>query len=301
MASKNPAYSDYFFPLLRIIKTEKEWKRDELYRIIETEFNLSQEQMAEMLPGGQQQVYKNRIGWALTYLLKAGLISRAARGTYLITEQGKSLLNTGIRGLSLEDLNQIPQFVDFKTSKRVSILPTKSEEELSPDEMLGKAYLKVKLEIKQELLKRIMDNSPEFFEILVLDLVEKLGYGNKLIKSTIHTGKSGDQGIDGIIKGDFLGFDNIYIQAKRWNSSIGSQEIQKFIGAITKIGANKGIFITTSDFTQDAEDFIKGMNNVKIILIDGDQLTDLMYDRGIGVSTKQVYLRNIVDSDYFDN
>jgi len=300
MPVSNPAYTDYLFPILKTIGIKKQYKRDDIYEMIELEFRLSREQMDEMLPSGKQKVYKNRIGWALTYLLKAGLILREARGVYSITNEGKTLLKTGISNLSLDDLDKIPQFIEFKKGKVTPPIEQPNVKQ-TPDEMLEKAYLAVKNEVKEELLKKIAENSPEFFEFLVLDLVEKLGYGNKLTKSTIHTGKTGDEGIDGIIKGDFLGFDNIYIQAKRWSGTVGSQEIQKFIGAITKIGANKGIFITTSDFTQDAENYIKGMNNIKIILIDGNQLTDLMYDRGVGVSTRQTYFRNIVDSDYFEN
>ena len=258
-----------------------------------------------MLPSGQQTIVDNRIGWARTYLKKAGLITQPKRGLFQITERGQNVLRQNPEKIDLEFLTQFPEFQEFRAKRNKSDGEPETQEELTPIdpknpiERLEDAYQEVINDISQELLDMVKNVSPAFFEKLVIDLLVKMGYGGSRKDAGQAVGRSGDEGIDGIIKEDRLGLDTIYIQAKRWDSVVGRPEIMKFAGALQGQRAKKGIFITTSNFTKDALAYASNIDS-KIILIDGESLTQLMIEHNVGISTASVYEIKKIDSDYFE-
>jgi restriction system protein len=304
----NPTYNEYFLPILKSIveRQEIEIQRNTIYELMIKYFSLSDEEIRQTIPSGTQLLYQNRIGWALTYLTKAGLIIRIRKGVYKISSEGSRIVSSKKTVLTLDDLKTYKTFVEFisptnqlsyKTIENLSM----DQIELNPEELLEKTFEKNKEIIKKEIISRILEKPPIFFEKLVLDVLKKLNYGNQYIPTITHTGKSGDQGIDGIIKSNFLGFDSIYVQAKRWTNTITSSGVQSFIGALTKFGATKGVFITTSDYTRDAVEYCEGINSLQIKLINGLELAEIMYVYKIGLTTKTTYDLNTIDSDYFED
>ena len=246
------------------------------------------------LPSGGMGVFVNRIGWARTYLKKAGLVDSPKRGYVQITEEGRRVLGADI-AITNNYLMRYPSFAEFQNRTVPQDKPEEVQEvSETPQETLDRVYKTINSELAEELLSEIMRQSPSFFETLVVDLMKAMGYGDGFV-----TKASGDDGIDGIIHEDKLGFNLIYIQAKRWNPSvsIGKPEIQKFAGAMMgppKI--EKGLFITTAHFSQGARDYGEAQH---IILVDGQKLTKLMIEYGLGVATQKTYLIKRVDSDYF--
>ncbi len=262
---------------------------------------LSDEDRRELLPSGQQEVFANRVAWARTYMKKAGLLQTTRRGFFQITERGQSALlqkNQKIDGKFLE------QFQEFREFKALRKQPTTNgetedlEQERTPEEALERAYQNLRVDLAADLFTQIKLSPPALFERLVVELLVKMGYGGSRKDAGRAIGKSGDEGIDGIIKEDRLGLDIIYIQAKRWNSTVGRPEIQKFAGALQGQRARKGIFITTSDFSREAQDYASRIDS-KIILIDGEQLAQMLIDYNIGVAHVASYEIKRVDSDYF--
>jgi restriction system protein len=303
----NPPYNDYFLPILKCLFNQNplETNRVTIYELMIDYFKLTDDDLRIKIPSGTQLLYQNRIGWALTYLSKAGLVERVNKGVYKITEEGRKITSSNPPKLLLDDLKKYKSFNDFINTTNVNDKivenPSKDPNDLNPEELLEKTFVKNKEIIKREILVRILEKPPIFFEKLVLDVLRKLNYGNQYIPTITHTGKSGDQGIDGIIKSNFLGFDSIYVQAKRWTNTITSSGVQSFIGALTKFGATKGVFITTSDYTKDAIDYCDGINNLQIKLINGLELAEIMYVYKIGLTTKTIYELNTIDSDYFED
>lgn len=266
-----------------------------------TAFSVSADERKALLPSGQQPVFDNRVGWARTFLGKAGLLSSTRRGFFQITEQGQSVLSQNLDKIDRKYLRQFPEYAKaWGTSKDNGENKTgnKETEVTTPEETLEGAYQELKESLASELLKSIMECSPAFFERLVVDLLIKIGYGGSRKEAGQAMGQTGDGGIDGIIKEDKLGLDIIYTQAKRWNGTVGRPEIQKFAGALQGQRAKKGIFITTSDFTRDAQEYVKNIDT-KIILIDGERLAELMIDHNVGVSPVASYEVKKIDSDYF--
>ncbi len=257
-----------------------------------------------MLPSGATTTFGSRVSWACTYLKKAGLLSAPKRGFISITERGTEALAKNPLTINVAFLKQYPEFRAFQTSTKVNEQETDGNTpEVSliktPNETVESGYLKLRAQLADELLETVKTCSPSFFERLVVELLVKMGYGGSLADAGRAVGKSGDGGIDGIIKEDKLGLDVIYIQAKRWDqNSIGRPQVQQFAGALQGQRAGKGIFITTSVFTDDARNFVKGIGS-KIVLIDGDELATLMIDYGIGVTTIATYEVKRIDSDYF--
>ncbi len=298
-----PDFQSIFLPLLKQLKDKKEHKLAEITENLAKEFNLSQEEREQLLPSGQQEVFNNRIGWARTYLKKAGCLDAPARATIVITDRGLDILSKNLNILNVKYLKQFPEFNDFHTMKNdKSNELIISEEDLgdqTPQETLELSYQKIRSALAQELLIKVKKSTPVFFERLVVELIVKMGYGGSIKDAGSAIGKSGDEGIDGIVKEDLLGLDTIYIQAKRYTDTIiGSPEIDKFIGALTKKRAKKGIFITTSSFSRPAIESLPP-NDPKIVLIDGDYLTQLMIDYNIGVSFVMSYDVKKIDNDYF--
>lgn len=302
-----PDYQSIMLPLLEITSDKEVHKFREVVDSISDHFQLTEDERKKLLPSGNQALIDNRVGWARFYLTKAGLLKSEKRGTHQITEQGLKLLESKPSELRTKDLDRFKQFVDFKES--ISKKNDKGtdgdngdEEEQNietPEEALEYAYLKLKNDLSRDMLDTIKSCSPAFFEKLVVDLLTKMGYGGSRKDAGQALGKTGDGGIDGIIKEDKLGLDTIYIQAKKWENTVPVREIRDFAGALLSKKARKGIFITTSSFPKSAFDFVESIEH-KIILIDGERLTDLMFEFDVGLSKQSLYEVKKIDSDYFE-
>lgn len=301
-----PDFQSIMLPLLKILADGKVYKYREIFEALVREFLVTEAERKEMLPSGQQEIFSNRVGWAKTYLKKAGLIDSPQRATFVISEKGKEILSQNPARIDAKFLRQFPEFQEFnrvnKQNETITLesnLST-SDQEQNPEELLENSYQEIRQALATDLLSILRKLSPDDFEKLVVELLVKMGYGGSIRDAGKAVGKSGDQGIDGIIKEDRLGLDIIYIQAKRWadNNAVGRPEIQKFVGALAGQGAKKGIFITTSYFTQEALEYAP-RNEIKIVLIDGEELSQLMIDYNLGVSTQKIYEIKRIDHDYF--
>lgn len=301
-----PDYQTLMLPLLRKVADGREYKYRDLVEILASEFHVTDDERKELLASGNQPIFDNRVGWAKTYLKKAGLLDSPKRAVFTITDVGQQVLSSQPERIDAKYLRQFPSFNEFISPARnendgeqneVTAIAIEAE---TPEEDLDKAYERLRKTLSSELLSKVLDLSPAFFERLVVELLVKMGYGGSIKDAGKAIGKTGDEGIDGTIKEDKLGLDIIYIQAKRWNPNniVGRPEIQKFVGALAGQGAKKGIFITTSNFSRDALNY-SPKNETKIVLIDGGQLTQLMIDYNLGCSIHQVYEIKKIDSDYF--
>jgi len=264
-------------------------------------FNLSEEEQREVLPSGQQYIIDNRVGWARTYLKKAGLLESTQRSYFKITNLGLEVLQKNPKEINVKFLEQFPQFIEFRKLRKEKKGEEDKEESSTktPQEILEDIYQSIQKDLASELLDFVKKSSPRFFEKLVVELLIKMGYGGSLKDAGKVIGQSGDGGIDGIIKEDKLGLDIIYIQAKRWENVVGAKEVRNFVGSLDGQKANKGVFITTSRFTPDALDYIKTISH-KVILIDGETLAQLMIENDVGVSKITSYDIKRIDSDYFE-
>lgn len=295
-----PDYQSIMLPLLKLASDQKEHSKQEVIERLASFFKLSETELREFLPSGKQEIFDNRVGWAKTFLKKAGLIDSPKRGVFVITERGLAVLKSNPPKINVAFLRQYPEFVEFQTVKRESKQIEEGEvsSQQTPEESLEYGYQKLRQALAQDLLGKIKSCSPAFFEKLVVELLVKMGYGGSRRDAGQAIGKSGDEGIDGIIKEDKLGLDVIYIQAKKWEGVVGRPEIMKFVGALQGQHARKGIFITTSYFTEEAMHYAKKVDS-KIILLDGDELSRLMIDHDIGVARTASYDIKRIDSDYF--
>jgi len=267
------------------------------------EFSLSPEELRELLPSGKQTVFYSRVGWAKTYLAKAKLIDKVRRSHYVMTSRGREVLNENPPEIKNEFLAQFPEFTEFRRREAQKEAQSEKEiyrEEKTPEEVLEEAYAELRENLAQELLDIVRQSTPAFFERLVVELLVRMGYGGSHREAARAVGQVGDEGIDGIIDQDRLGLDTIYIQAKKWDQCVGRPEIQKFVGALAGKRAKKGVFITTSSFSQEAVRYVSTIE-AKIVLIDGKRLAELMIDYGVGVTTVTTYQLKRVDSDYFNN
>lgn len=298
-----PDYQSIMLPLLSLLSDSKEYPFRNIVETLSKTFLLTDEERKELLPSGQQAVFDNRVGWARTYLKKAGLIDSPKRGVNIITKRGLEFLENKPNLINVKLLEQFPEFIEFKTTKKER---TEVEEKVvepnkqTPEETLEYSYQKIRKELAQDLLNKVINLPPSFFEKFVVELLVKMGYGGSIKDAGKAIGKTNDEGIDGTIKEDKLGLDIIYIQAKRWQtrSVVGRPEIQRFVGALAGQGAKKGIFITTSSFTKEAKEYTP-KNETKIVLIDGEQLAQLMIDHDLGVSPVTKYEIKRIDNDYF--
>ncbi|MBP8754819.1 MAG: restriction endonuclease [Chitinophagales bacterium] len=298
-----PDYQTIMLPLLVKVADGREYKVRDLIEQLAESFNLTDEERKEMLPSGTATLFDNRVAWAKTYLKKAGLVDSPKRAIVTITKEGLEVLKKKPDRIDAKYLRQFPSFVEFQTVNKSEEEKEIEENEIStqtPEEGIENLFQKIKKSLALELIDKIVELSPAFFERLVVELLVKMGYGGSIKDAGKAIGKSGDEGIDGTIKEDKLGLDIIYIQAKRWQQGniIGRPEIQKFVGAIAGQGAKKGIFITTSSFTKEAIDY-SPKNETKIVLIDGKQLAQLMIDYNLGVTIQQTFEIKKIDSDYF--
>ncbi len=296
-----PDFQTIMLPFLKILSDGEEHTTIETNQKLADYFNLTEEELNEFLPSGAAKTFPNRVAWAKSHFKMAGLLENTKRSSFKITEAGKALVATNPSEISLKLLKTIPTYQE-RTGK------PKDEETLdveianskaTPEEELENNYLNIRKNLAQELLLKIKSCSPSFFETLVVELLVKMGYGGSIKDAGRSIGKSGDEGIDGIIKEDKLGLDMIYIQAKRWENVVGRPEIQKFVGALAGQGAKKGVFITTSRFTNEAREY-QPRNETKIVLIDGEQLTNLMIDYNLAVSIVNTFEIKRIDNDYFE-
>lgn len=300
-----PDFQSIMLPLLQQVSDGKEYRYRELIEILAQQFKLSDAERNELLASGTQPIFDNRVGWAKTYLKKAGLLDSPKRAFITITEKGLKTLQAKPNIINVKFLRQFPEFVEFHTLKREDKAESEEISEQddvheTPEERLENAYQSIRKTLAEELISKVLKITPAFFERLVVELLVKMGYGGSIADAGKAIGKSGDEGIDGTIKEDRLGLDIIYIQAKRWQQGnvVGRPEIQKFVGALAGQGAKKGIFITTSSFTKDALEYVP-KNETKIVLLDGVQLAQLMIDYNLGVTVQQSYDVKRLDNDYF--
>lgn len=296
----NPKYDEYIKPLLVLLKDNNLYKKSDIYDSMAILFSLSDEDLSEVIPSGNEKTYTNRIGWALTYLKKALLVESPSRAIFRITKRGLSLLKENPTEINKEYLSRYEEFNVFQTKTRFVVKNNnhnkESNDETSPEESIGKYHQELKRILISDLLDEIRGMSPMFFEKLVLDLLEKMGYGKA--EGTTYTN---DHGIDGIIKSDKLGLDKIYVQAKRYaeTTTVGSPDLNAFVGALIGKRGLKGVFITTSSFTRPAIEYAESISE-RVILIDGVELGRLMFEYNVGLQISNSYTVKKIDRDYFD-
>ena len=299
-----PDFQSLMRPLLEAHADGKEHLNRDLVAQLGEQFGLTEEERREMLPSGGARLFDNRIGWAKSHITQAGLLISPRRAISVITDQGREALRIHPERIDLRVLNGFEVYREFRNRRKnveddeSDTSETEIQDAQTPEELLENAYLQVRRQVEAELLSQIKSSPPEFLERVVVDLVVRMGYGGSRKDAGEAIGRSGDEGIDGIIKEDPLGLDIIYLQAKRWEGTVGRPEIQKFAGALQGQRARKGIFITTSTFSSDALEYTSRIET-KIILIDGPRLAKLMFDHGVGVATASNYEVKRIDSDYF--
>lgn len=299
-----PTYQELYKDILTVAATGEPKSMRQLRDILAQRLKITEEEQALFLPSGKQKIWDSRVGWAKTYLVKAGLLTQPKRGFVQIESRGTNVLAENPAVIDDAYLMRFPEFKEFKVPGEsngddVGASAAVADSGQTPEEMIESAYQQLRQQVESEMLARIMSCTPGFFEQLVVDLLLKMGYGGSRIDAGKAIGQSGDGGIDGIIKEDKLGLDTLYIQAKRWTNSVGRPEVQQFAGALHGQRAKKGVMITTSTFTKDAHHYANSVDT-KIVLIDGKSLTRLMFDHGLGCASQSVYELKKIDSDYFE-
>jgi restriction system protein len=305
-----PDYQSVMLPLLQFAGDGQEHLFRDAVDTLANEFGLTKDERIELLPSKTQPVFDNRVGWARTYLVKAGVLESPRRGYFRITDRGTQLLKSVPSRLDTAFLREhYQEFRDFQTAKPdtgtsgTAATPRQSQEgidiDATPEESLENAYQNLRRAVESDILGRLQNCSPTFFERVVVQLLVAMGYGGTLRDAGAAIGRTGDEGIDGIIKEDRLGLDVVYVQAKKWSGTVGRPEIQKFAGALQGQRARKGVFITTSSFSADARAFVAHIES-KIVLIDGEQLAQFMFEHNVGVSPASTYDVKKIDADFFE-
>lgn len=297
-----PDYQSLMLPLLRQTSDKREHSFPDLVDALAAELRLTDAERRELLPSGGQFIFSNRVGWARTYMKKAGLLLAPKRGVVQITDSGLQVLRENPKRIDNTVLRKFPEFLEFQSAKAEDAKEapdTTVDEQLDPQENIEAAYRRIEEQLADDLLERIKGCTWEFFERLVVDLLLKMGYGGSRLDAGKAFQKSRDGGVDGVIKEDKLGLGEIYVQAKRWDEGqVGSKDIQAFVGALQGKKAHKGVFITTSGFSKPAEEYARSVQD-KVILINGPRLADLLIEHGVGISTVASYEIKKIDSDYF--
>lgn len=297
-----PSYEDLMLPVLRILENGETLHIRDIGRTLAQHFGLTDDDLALLIPSGLDSLFDNRFGWARTHMKKAGLIESPARAQFRITPRGRELLASNPTRIDVGALRRYPEFIAFSKPSRVGGVPQSDQpdqESATPLEAIEAGYGQLRDQLADEILQAIRNATPRFFEQLVIDVLVKMGYGGSLKDAGAAVGRSGDGGVDGIIKEDRLGLDQIYIQAKRWANTVGRPEIQAFAGSLQGYRARKGVFITTSQFSAEAKEYVTRIET-RIVLIDGDQLAGLMMDFGVGVTEVASYHVKKLDPDYFE-
>jgi len=295
-----PTFQEIMLPLLQLTNDDRSHSQKEVIEILAKTFKLTNEETTQLLNSGSPR-FKNRVVWATIYLKKALLLSSIDKGIFRITQRGKEVLLQNPSKLDMKFLSQFAEFIEFRKKKKEKNIEDQ-EEIQTPEELLEKSYDEIRQKLSLELLEKIKQNTPLFFEKLVVELLVAMGYGGSIEDAGKALGRSGDEGIDGEIKQDKLGLETIYIQAKRWKdkNQVGRPEIQRFAGSLMGKGATKGVFITTSSFSDEAYQYAKNLKLQKLILIDGEELSELMIDHNIGVTELNNYVLKRIDNDYFE-
>ncbi|OGL44099.1 MAG: restriction endonuclease [Candidatus Schekmanbacteria bacterium RBG_16_38_10] len=298
-----PDFQSTMLPLLKSLNDDKIRDSKELREFMANNFRITDAEQKIKTPNGKQFLFYNRVAWAISYLKMGELIIVPERGKYKISELGKNILKNTPDKITIKFLKTLPNFfINRNPNKEKHIIEEDEDEEevidKTPDELIELGISQINNELSNLLMAQIKSCSSYFFEQIVIDLLLKMGYGGSDIENGEVTSKSGDEGIDGIIKEDKLGLDKIYVQAKKWENTVGRPDIQKFVGALHGKRAKKGIFITTSNFTKEAIEYVNNLD-VVIILIDGNKLTTLMIENDLGVTVKNIYKIRKIDTDYF--
>ena len=293
-----PPFSDFHQPILKYLYENNVATQKELMNAMANYFSLDEFDLKETISNGSSRLY-NRVSWARSYLKDAGLTNNAERGKTRITEEGRRVFESG-KIVDTKYLVELKKLHEADVTEEIEEKVNSEEDcQITPEESLYAAIKQMNSKLESDILDEIMNQTPEFFENLVTDLLAEM-YGGEFEKNKEVTGRTGDGGIDGIIKKDRLGFDNIYIQAKRWENSVDRTEIQKFSGALDGQNATNGAFITTSDFSSGAKDYTKGLRGKHIVLINGKELAKLMIEYGVGLSSKTVIDIKKIDYNYFN-
>ncbi|WP_226685272.1 restriction endonuclease [Shewanella indica] len=308
MVETIPSYEEMMPAVLKVLADGQQKPLKQVYDEVVALYGFSQQQLELLLPSGKQTYIRSRIGWAKTYMVKAGLISQPKRGVCELTQRGREALASG-QLINNDYLARFDDFNDFRSAhiaqpnqpanRAGDVSVSHNDDSQTPTELMTKAFSALNSALADELLEQIHSLSPKFFEQLVVDLMLAMGYGGSQRDAGQATQYSNDGGIDGIIKEDKLGLDSIYLQAKRYrDNTVGRPDIQAFAGALDMHRARKGGFITTSSFSKDAREFVS-MIEKRIVLIDGRELAALMIEHNVGVSTRELYAVKAIDSDYF--
>jgi restriction system protein len=305
-----PDFQSLTLPLLTLLSDGNDWRVRDAIESLAEEFQLTPAERVQRIPSGKALMFDNRVAWACTHMLKAGVIERVSRGTYRVSERGRELLSTNPPRIDIALLGQYPEYRAFRRPRTRRVAPdnvdgiepfaNNAETIDDPIEALSDSYQQLRAQLAQELLDEVKASPPSFFERVVIDLLVAMGYGGSHADAAQAVGRSGDGGIDGIIKEDRLGLDAVYIQAKRWENVVGRPVVQGFAGSLEGQRARKGVMITTSEFSRGAHEYV-GVIEKRIVLIDGERLAELMIDYGIGVTEVASYTIHRVDSDYFSD
>ncbi len=297
-----PKYYEFYRDFLNALKDGQVHTHNEIRAFIQKERAFSEDDLSELLPSGKQTVFANRVGWAGTYLKKAGLVDSPSRAKFVLTDEGRAVLADISITVDNAFLTRYPSFLEFKKGNEHTAVDIQIEEpERSPEEILEDAFSDINSNLASDLMEEVMKFTPSDFEKLVVKLLLKMGYGSGIDNAGFVTKATGDGGIDGIIKEDQLGFSSIFIQAKQWQPSakVDRPEVQKFAGALQGVRASKGLFITTAGFTNKAREYAENLHGSTIVLVDGGQLMKLMIKFNLGVSVEHTYEVKRIDSDFF--
>ena len=300
-----PDFQTVMLPLLETLKDGNVWRMNEVTEHLAKQFLLSDEERNAMLPSGQAPLFANRVAWAKTHMKAAGLIDNPNRGRVSISERGLLVLAKKPTAISMKFLKQFEEYNEFTSNKKTTVLETSATPENDslqvrpPLELLEESFGILQEALKDELLTRLKNGSPAFFERAVLKLLSAMGYG--ITGGAQLTGQPGDGGIDGVIFEDKLGLDIVCVQAKRYaEASVGRPAIQQFSGSMDGYKAKKGVILTTSSFSKEAIAFVDRIEGKRVILIDGEQLAQLMIQHNVGVTTNKTYEVKVLSGDFFD-
>jgi restriction system protein len=295
-----PTFQEITLPLLNLASDGEVRSLANARKDLAAHFKLTEAEQLEVLPSARQGRFANRVAWAKVYLERAGIFSSPGRALFQITPRGREVLAAPPDVLDVKYMERFPEFREFRAKRQEPALITSTTFDTStPEEMLEASYQNMRSGLASELLAKVKSSSPRFFELLVVDLLMKMGYGRAGGNGEA-VGQSGDEGIDGVIAEDRLGLEMVYLQAKRWNGTVGRPEIQKFVGALHGKRARKGVFLTTGTFSAEASNYIQAIEP-RIALIDGLQLAQFMIDFNVGVTLAQSYEVKKLDSDYFND
>jgi restriction system protein len=301
-----PDFQSFMLPMLRRCAGGKDHSLADLRIQLAGDMGLSESDLTEKLPSGSQTKYGNRVAWSAVYLHRAGCLERIRRGVFKITTRGQELLAENHQKITNKLLSRFPEFMVFHQGKpssddgpATSSSHAETESTQTPEEILETTYQNLKNSLASDILEAVKRMSPEAFEQLVVTLLVTMGYGGSIQDAGSAVGKSGDEGIDGIIKEDKLGLDSVYIQAKKWESVVGRPFVQAFAGSLEGHRARKGVMLTTSGFSQEARDYVQKIEK-KIVLIDGKQLAQLMIEHNVGVTETKSYTLKKLDQDFFE-